>query len=188
MTVEARRGPSPSAPVPAATPRGYGPAAAHCPRCAAALPGRPPTTCGACGYQLFVNARPAVNLVVVSGGDFLAVRRAREPRAGLWETPGGFCDGWEHPADAAVREAREELGVQVTLGEQIGLYVGSYDYQDETLPMLEVFYLATIEGRQVTPDPAEASEAAWFPLVEPPPLAFETMDRAVRDAARLLRA
>ncbi|MGI5215629.1 NUDIX hydrolase [Plantactinospora sp. CA-290183] len=179
-------------------PRGYGPGASFCPRCAAPLSGPPPTTCVGCGYQLFVNPRPTVGLFVLdrdprpaegAGGSaprFLALRRASPPMAGRWETPGGFCDGWEHPADAAVREAREELGVEVTLGDFIGMYVGSYEFQDELLPVLDSFFLATLGDQEITLDPAESSEMAWFSLLSPPPLAFSTMDAAVRDAARRL--
>jgi 8-oxo-dGTP diphosphatase len=160
--------------------------ARFCPRCGAALTERPPTACGACGYALYVNARPTASLIVHEGGRFLALRRAAQPRAGLWETPGGFCDGWEEPAAAAVREGREELGVEVTLGDFVGMYVGSYEFQGETLPVLDCFFLATLDGAQVTLDARESSEMAWFDLREPPCLAFGTMDRAVRDAARRL--
>jgi 8-oxo-dGTP diphosphatase len=172
------------------TPRGYGPRASFCPRCATPLPAAPPTGCAACGYQLFVNARPTVGLIVLdrSGGPvrFLALRRAAEPMAGRWETPGGFCDGWEHPADAARREAREELGVEVTLGDFVGMYVGSYEFQGETLPVLDSYFLATLDDAEITLDPGESSELTWFELAKPPALAFSTMDAAVRDAARRL--
>ncbi|RKR87734.1 ADP-ribose pyrophosphatase YjhB (NUDIX family) [Micromonospora pisi] len=172
-------------------PRTYGPDASFCPRCGAPLAGAPPTVCGSCGYALFVNARPTASLILLDGDPvtprFLALRRAAEPRSGLWETPGGFCDGWEHPEVAAVREGREELGVEVTLGAFVGMYVGGYDYQGETLPVLDIFYLATIGADdKIRLDPAESSGMTWFPLADPPPLAFETMDAAVRAAARQL--
>ncbi|GAA4713741.1 NUDIX hydrolase [Phytohabitans rumicis] len=157
-----------------------------CPRCGQKLEAAPPTVCGACGYALFVNPRPTGSLIVHESGRFLALKRAAEPQAGLWETPGGFCDGWEDPAAAAVREGREELGVEVTLGDFVGMYVGSYDYQGERLPVLDCFFLATLDGADVTLDPSESSDMAWFDLDKPPSLAFETMDAAVRDAARRL--
>jgi len=168
-------------------PRGYGPTAAFCPRCATALADAPPVRCLACGYQLFVNARPTANAVVVDGDRFLALRRAVAPRAGRWETPGGFCDGREHPAETAVRECREELGVEITLGPLIGMYLGDYDFQGETLPVLDCFFLAGIDRGEPTVNPAEASDLRWFSLREPPPLAFDTMDAALRDVLPLLR-
>jgi 8-oxo-dGTP diphosphatase len=171
-------------------PRAYGPSASFCPRCSVPLAAAPPTACAGCGYQLFVNPRPTVGLFVLDGaGDrtrFLALRRAAEPMAGGWETPGGFCDGWEHPAEAAVREAREELGVRIILGDFIGMYIGSYRFQDEDLPVLDNFFLATLGPGEITLDPAESAELTWFDLAKPPPLAFGTMDRAVQDAARHL--
>ncbi|WJK43361.1 NUDIX hydrolase [Solwaraspora sp. WMMA2056] len=183
-----RTGPSPAV-TGSGEARGYGPAAAYCPRCGNRLAGPPPTRCGRCAYQLFHNARPATNVIVLdaTGTRFLAIRRARPPRAGWWETPGGFCDGAEHPAAAAVRECREELGAEVELGELVGLYPGEYEFQDEVLTVLECFYLATLVGGQLRPDAAEASATAWFPLDAPPPLAFATMDAAVRDVAASLR-
>jgi ADP-ribose pyrophosphatase YjhB (NUDIX family) len=134
---------------------------------------------------MYVNARPTASLVVLDGDRFLALRRAAEPMAGRWETPGGFCHGWEHPADAAVREGREELGVEVTLGEFVGMYVGSYEFQGELLPVLDSFFTATLPpGQDIVLDPRESSELAWFPVASPPPLAFSTMDAAVREVAR----
>ena len=171
--------------------------ARFCPRCAAGLAGPPPTRCGACGYALYVNPRPTGSVIIV-GGDtfldacernqhyFLALRRAREPQCGRWALPGGFCDGWEHPRDTAVREAREELGLEVRLDHFVGMYLGEYAYQDELLPVLDCFWLASIVSGHLRPDPVEASEHGWFPLADPPVLAFETMNRAMPDArARL---
>lgn len=159
-----------------------------CPRCGAPLAEKPPTVCGRCAYQSYVNARPTASLIVHDeAGRFLALRRSREPRVGLWETPGGFCDAWEEPAAAAVREGREELGVDVELGTFVGMYIGGYLFQDELLPVLDCFFLARLpQGAQVVLDPAESSEYAWLPMADPPKMAFETMDAALPDAARIL--
>jgi ADP-ribose pyrophosphatase YjhB (NUDIX family) len=153
----------------------------YCPRCGGRLIDSPPTHCGACDYALYLNARPTGGVVILSGDRFLVVRRSREPKLGLWELPGGFCDGWEHPADAAVREAREELGVTIRLGEFLGMYVGSYEFQGELLPVLDCIWLAEIVDGEIVLDPVEASEYAWVPLSDPPPLAFDTMNVAIRD-------
>jgi 8-oxo-dGTP diphosphatase len=166
----------------------------HCPRCGEALPAPPPTGCRSCGYAVFVNARPTASLIVLDGplaptARFLALRRAVAPNAGLWETPGGFCDGWEHPRDAAVREGREELGVDVTLLDFVGMYVGTYPYQDEDLPVLDCFWLARLPGSPgpaITLDPAESTAYTWLPVLDPPPLAFSTMDDALRAVASRL--
>jgi 8-oxo-dGTP diphosphatase len=144
----------------------------------------PPNTCVECAYQMFVNARPTASVIVVDGDKFLVLKRAIEPKAGLWEVPGGFCHGLEHPAEAAIREAREELGVQVNLGDFVGMYVGSYDFQGETLPVLDSFFLATVPAGEEIVINHESSDLDWFSLYDPPPLAFATMDAAMRDVSR----
>ena len=154
-----------------------------CTRCAAVLPGQPPVTCAACGYETYLNARPTASVVILDGERFLALRRAREPQVGKWDLPGGFCDGWEHPADAAVREAREELGVRVELTDFVGIYIGEYEFQGELLPVLDCFWVASIVEGELAIDPAEAAGYDWLPLAAPPAMAFATMDRALRDLA-----
>jgi ADP-ribose pyrophosphatase YjhB (NUDIX family) len=158
----------------------------YCPRCGTPLDAAPPTSCASCGYQLFVNARPTASVIVLSGDRFLALRRVREPSAGQWDLPGGFCDGWEHPSEAAVREAREELGVTVKLHAFVGMYLGTYHFQDEPLPVLDCFWLASIVDGELRLDPSEASEHAWLPLHDPPVMAFSTMDSALLDVVPLI--
>lgn len=158
----------------------------HCPRCGASLPAPPPSACAACGYAVYVNARPTASIVVLDGDRYLALVRAREPNAGKWDLPGGFCDGWEHPADAAVREAREELGVRVRLDRFIGMYVGEYLFQEENLPVLDCYWSASILDGQLRPDPSEARGYDWLPLHDPPPMAFATQDKALRDLVAML--
>jgi 8-oxo-dGTP diphosphatase len=155
----------------------------HCPRCGRHT-GQPPAVCAACGYAVFLNPRPTGTAIILDGERFLAIRRARPPRVGWWDLPGGFCDGFELPADAAVREAREELGVSVRLGDFAGMYIGTYEFQGVILSVLDCFWLAEL-APGTTPDdivldPAEGTEYAWLPLADPPEMAFGTMDAVLQ--------
>lgn len=60
-----------------------------------------------------------VGAVLLRDGRVLAARRSKKP-AGLWEFPGGKVEPGEQPADALVRELREELGLAVTVGDELG--------------------------------------------------------------------
>jgi 8-oxo-dGTP diphosphatase len=158
-----------------------------CPSCAAALPRVPPVSCDSCGYALFVNPRPTGLTIILDGDNrVLVVLRAHEPRSGRWALPGGFCDGWETPSAAAVREAHEELGVDVALGDFVGMFIGDYEYQSETLPVLDCFWTARIVSGEITLDPRELGGYRWVEIGDTPPMAFQTMQMALDEVARNL--
>jgi len=58
---------------------------------------------------------------LISGSALLVAQRQRPPElAGLWELPGGKVAPGETDAEALARELREELGVEVVVGDRIG--------------------------------------------------------------------
>jgi len=67
--------------------------------------------------------RPLVGVgVLIRDGDrYLLVRRAAEPDAGLWTIPGGLVEVGERVKEAAVREAREETGLEVEIIDLLGV-------------------------------------------------------------------
>jgi len=67
--------------------------------------------------------RPLVGVgVLIREGDrYLMVKRGAEPDAGLWSIPGGLVEVGERIADAAVREAKEETGLDVDIVDVLGV-------------------------------------------------------------------
>lgn len=59
---------------------------------------------------------PGVGVAVIEEGRILLVRKDRGPWAGRWAVPGGRVEMGERMAAAAVREVREETGLEVRLG------------------------------------------------------------------------
>jgi 8-oxo-dGTP diphosphatase len=61
---------------------------------------------------------------LIAGNALLVAQRARPPElAGLWELPGGKVAAGETDEAALVRELKEELGVDVTVGARLGIDV-----------------------------------------------------------------
>jgi 8-oxo-dGTP diphosphatase len=58
---------------------------------------------------------PAVGVVCLRGDEVLLVRRGRPPRQGEWSLPGGRIEPGERAVDAALRELREETGVEAEI-------------------------------------------------------------------------
>ncbi|NUP83480.1 MAG: NUDIX domain-containing protein [Nonomuraea sp.] len=60
-------------------------------------------------------------VIVAPGGKVLAAQRAAPAAlAGGWEFPGGKVDPGEGEVAALIRECREELGVEIAVGERVG--------------------------------------------------------------------
>jgi ADP-ribose pyrophosphatase YjhB (NUDIX family) len=112
----------------------------YCPDCGAQLgpPAGPSErvvsqTCPSCAAVHYRNAKPCAGALVVRDGRVLLGRRAIEPARGSWDIPGGFLNPWEHPADGAAREVREETGLEVRLTRLLAVEVDSYEARGYTL-------------------------------------------------------
>ena len=158
-----------------------------CSNCAAELPKPPPVTCTACGVSHYANPKPCAGALAADGeGRLLLVRRDHDPWRGFWDIPGGFCDERELPADAAVRELREETGLE---GEPTGLLgIWMDDYGDTGVVCLNLYFTMRVTGGRERPQPGEVSELAWFaPADLPAELAFPQHEQLVIDAWRARR-
>jgi len=130
------------------------------------------THCGAVHYQ---NPRNVVGVVPIWGDSVLLCRRAIEPRQGKWTLPAGFMELGETPEEGALRETREEAGVEVTLE---SLYtVASVAHVDQ----VHFFYLGRVLRPELDPGP-ETLEARFFDLSAIPweELAFRTVTTTLR--------
>jgi 8-oxo-dGTP pyrophosphatase MutT (NUDIX family) len=85
---------------------------------------------------------------------------------GNWATIGGAVEPDESPRDSAVREAQEEAGISVELGEILGVFGGpdyrvTYPNGDESAYVVTVFDAIVLDGSP-RPDGDETSEVGWF--------------------------
>lgn len=70
----------------------------------------------------------AVAVVEHAGRFLIGLRPEGVPLAGLWEFPGGKVEAGETPAEAAVRECREEAGLDVVVLDEFPAAVQQYDH------------------------------------------------------------
>ena len=104
-----------------------------------------------------------VKCVITRGRDVLLVRHTYGPET-RWELPGGGVKRREEPADAARREAREELGVDVTDWRFLGDLFERIDGKRDRLWC----YSSDIGDRPITTDQIEIAEMRWFARDELP--------------------
>jgi len=133
--------------------------------------------CVRCGFVFYLDPKVAVGTIIRDEDSrIVLVRRAIEPGYGKWVFPGGYVDRGEQVHTAAVREAREEAGLDVRLDKLINIY--SYPGR---APII-VVYAATMLGGELCGDD-ECLEARLFTPEEIPwdALAFRSTTEALRD-------
>jgi ADP-ribose pyrophosphatase YjhB (NUDIX family) len=128
---------------------------------------------------------PSVSVIVVDDqGRLLLVRHAGSQDG--WAVPGGAVDLGESPAHAAVREIREETGLEISRLRLLDV-LGGADFEvlypnGDRVAYVTAVYQAGIAGGSPVPDPEEISELGWFAPAE---LAATDLNRFAR---ALLRA
>lgn len=104
---------------------------------------------------------PCVGVICLKGDHVLLIRRGRAPRKGEWSLPGGRIEPGERTRDAALRELREETGVEAEI-------TGLVDVVDGLFPEAARHYvLIDYAARWTSGEPTagdDADEARFFPL------------------------
>jgi len=132
--------------------------------------------CPNCGYVHFSDPKVAVGVLAQRRGRLLLVRRNHEPHPGEWSFPSGYVDAGEVLEEAAVRETKEETGLDV----RIEALLGAWSTRGERV--IFIAYAARVTGGRIQVG-AECQEVRFFRPDALPPLAFPH-DQAIVGAWR----
>jgi 8-oxo-dGTP diphosphatase len=156
----------------------------YCPVCGGELEPRVLKTtepkrlvCTTCGFVFYLDPKLAVGTIITDEQNrIVLVRRAIEPGYGKWVFPGGYVDRGEEVTLAAVREAREEVGLEIRLDGLLNIY--SYPGRAPVI----VVYTARMTGGCLACDD-EGLEAKFFDPHAIPwdELAFRSTREALRE-------
>lgn len=132
--------------------------------------------CETCGFIHFRDPKVAVAVLVSAKRQVLLVRRAVTPRLGYWALPAGFVDADELPAATAVREVREETGLEIAVDELLDIQ----PMPNPDKPGFVIVYRGRLLGGELQAQD-DVSEACWFAPDQVPwdELAFDSTRQAV---------
>ena len=158
----------------------------YCPQCGSRLilverRGRARAYCSPCDAIHYQRLKVGAGALIEREGKLLLLRRAIDPFRGCWNLPAGYVEVDEHPAQAAIRETREETGLLVGANDLVEVYFLDDDPRGNGL--IIVYRCHVIGGDLEAGD--ESLAAGWFaPHALPQELAGGGHDRTVRAWAR----
>ena len=147
----------------------------HCPLCGTQLAlkekgGKQRPACPTCHFVQFRNPAPGAVVLIEKDGQVLLGRRSGSYGAGKWCLPMGFIEFDEDFLTAAIREVKEETGLDVEIRSILSVVS---NFLSPRLHTLAIVLLARVVGGELcAADDLET--VAWFPLAGPlPEMAFE---------------
>ncbi len=130
----------------------------YCGRCAsptAVKSGEFAMQCPTCGFLAYPRISPVV-MVLIERGNELLLARSPHFKPGVFSALAGFVEAGETLEECAVREVREEVGIEI---------VNLRYFQSQPWPFpdsLMIAFFADYAGGTITPDPSEIEAAGWF--------------------------
>jgi ADP-ribose pyrophosphatase YjhB (NUDIX family) len=110
--------------------------------------------------------RHDVTLFVFSGERLALIRKPHFPE-GIWRTPGGGIKAGEDFVGGVLREAREELGVEIEISRYLVRARAVFRFADQAVPWQTHVLSAVTTGEDLTPlDTDEIAEARWGTTAE----------------------
>ncbi len=101
----------------------------YCPRCRTemvdkAVYGRVRRVCPAktCCFIQFIDPKVSAAVMVEKNKEVLLIQRAMSPAKGSWCLPGGFMEIGETPQQSAIRECKEESGLDIEISRLIDVF------------------------------------------------------------------
>jgi len=152
-----------------------------CPHCTTPMQlftdnGMPRPHCPACGYIQYLNPAPAAAVILLRENRICLVKRKYPPKTGQWTIPAGFMEFDEDIETTAVREVKEETGLDVRL---TGLFAVHTGILPPNHPILLVVFRGEEIGGEIQAND-DADEVGFYDLDDlPGVIAFATHRKVI---------
>ncbi len=120
--------------------------------------------CNSCNFILYHNIAAAVAVIIKHKDKILFTVRNVDPDKGMWDLPGGFIDPNENAEEAACREIKEELGIDLLPSNlrYITTAPNNYLYKNVPYRTMDIFYEYSVASNEISINAKdEIKELIW---------------------------
>ena len=156
----------------------------YCPFCAELMQksGETRLTCQSCGKNQFIIPNACTSIIITNReNQILLAKRKIKPQKDFWDLPGGFMQPNETAEESAIRESKEELGIDVKKLEYVGSAHDTYLYQGTEIPTLSIVFATQVTDEKLTPQD-DVSMVQFFDPKDIPfeNIAFDSMKETIK--------
>ncbi len=157
----------------------------HCPACGGTRLGTregKAIVCRECGFVYYHNIAAAAAAIIECDEKILLTIRAKEPKEGMLDLPGGFADYGETIEESLIREMREELGIEIIDLRYLTSAPNVYVYKDIPYQVIDFFFTCRPRDLKSLRTSDEIAGVEYFEWEKVPieKLAFESTRVAMR--------
>lgn len=144
--------------------------------------------CSACGWEYYQNTAASVAVIIIYNNKVLVVKRNQNPGKGMLDFPGGFVDPMESAEDAAIREIREELNIDLPEIKYFCSAPNLYNYKNIEYSTCDLFFTVTIDSIDFEIDKSEIAEYYWIEKhqLNPDKFVFSSMKEVIKKIKKSL--
>lgn len=137
--------------------------------------------CNDCNFTYYFNPSSSTANFIVKDDKLLVVIRGKEPAKGTYDLPGGFADCYENGEECAVREIKEEVGLDVVEAKYLFSNSNRYLYSGFTVHTLDMFFLCKVKDTDNIQAMDDAAEFLWVPIdeINPDDFGLESVRQSV---------
>lgn len=145
--------------------------------------------CDDCDFVYYHNIAAAVAVIIRYEDEVLFTVRNQEPDKGRWDLPGGFIDPNETAEEAACREIKEELGLQVHPKDlkYLTTQPNHYLYRNISYRTMDIFYELSIAKKidEITAKD-EIQQLIWVPqtAIELDKIGFISVRKVIQECIK----
>jgi ADP-ribose pyrophosphatase YjhB (NUDIX family) len=163
----------------------------YCPNCGSKIesPKNDPIKCIQCGKTFYSNSKPTVSVIPVYEDEMLLTIRAIDPKKGELDFIGGFLKSGEEPLEGAVREFKEETGMDLDKNdlEFLGVWVDEYEYDGTKYFTFNLDYVVRFSGRLMLKPSDDVAELVWLPINKEHKFAFKSLRESIKALRSFLK-